>query len=476
MTELKSSVNKSNESAAGPDGVYYQFLRHLPESCLLTLHKLFNNIWTTGDIPPILEGGFGGSNSKTRILLILPTIDLLCSRAACVRPSSGCINSVSKHVNVSLFVDDFAIYAEGKHLQHHSNNVQKWVSDNGFRFSVSKTTCVHFHRQRIYTEPALHLDGQPVPVKGEAKFLGVIFDQQFSFENHVKYLENKCLKALNLLRVVGHTDWGADRATLLKLYRTLVRSKLDYGSVIYGSAKKHVLRALDPINNQGFRIALGAFRTSPIKSLYAEAGEPSLEHRRMKLAFNYVLNLKSLPRNPCHEVVLKLRCLTFLLLQSIQGNENVDKLAKAALNRASCSGKVICLSDLKPKMNAYINSVWQKNWDAEGVNKLHEVLPSLGEDLHRRGEEAGRKRETAMCRLRLGHTWLTQSYILKNEQPFCYACDSLYTVRHILIECPDFQDTRRKYFRVTDLYRLFREVNPSRIVGYLKDLGVYVNI
>ncbi|GFO13721.1 RNA-directed DNA polymerase from mobile element jockey [Plakobranchus ocellatus] len=299
--------------------------------------------------------------------------------------------------------------------------------------SRSKTTCVHFHRQRIYTEPALHLDGQPIPVNGEAKFLGVVFDSKLNFSSHVKYLKKKCLKALNLLRVVGHTDWGADRATLLKLYRTLVRSKLDYGSVIYGSAKKHVLRALDPIHHQGLCIALGAFRTSPIKSLYAEAGEPSLEHRRMKLAFNYVLKLKSLPRNPCHEVVFEAP-----------------------------------LSDF---------SAVTKDWDAEGANKLHEVLPNLGEDLHRRGEGAGRKLETAMCRLRVGHTWLTQSYLLKNEdQPFCYACDSLYTVQHILIECPDFQDTRKKYFSITDLYRLFREVDLSRIVGYLKDLGVYGKI
>ncbi|GFN86075.1 RNA-directed DNA polymerase from mobile element jockey [Plakobranchus ocellatus] len=52
MAELKNSVNKSNESAAGPDGVNYQFLRHLPESCLHTLLKLFNNIWTTADIHP----------------------------------------------------------------------------------------------------------------------------------------------------------------------------------------------------------------------------------------------------------------------------------------------------------------------------------------------------------------------------------------------------------------------------------------
>ncbi|GFN79729.1 RNA-directed DNA polymerase from mobile element jockey [Plakobranchus ocellatus] len=33
-------------------GVYYQFLRHLPESCLHILLKLFNNIWTTRDVPP----------------------------------------------------------------------------------------------------------------------------------------------------------------------------------------------------------------------------------------------------------------------------------------------------------------------------------------------------------------------------------------------------------------------------------------
>ena len=79
-------------------------------------------------------------------------------------------------------------------------------------------------------------------------------------------------KALNILRVVGHTDWGADRSTLLKLYRTLVRSKLDYGSAVYASTKAYILKELDPIHQQGLRIALSAFRTSQVQSLYAEAG------------------------------------------------------------------------------------------------------------------------------------------------------------------------------------------------------------
>ncbi|GFN88474.1 RNA-directed DNA polymerase from mobile element jockey [Plakobranchus ocellatus] len=240
MAELQSSVNKSNESAAGPDGVYYQFLRHLSESCLHTLLKIFNNIWTTGDIPP---------SWREASVVPIPKPGKDPSDPSNYRPialTSCLCKTLERMVN-----DRLVHVLEPRNLL---SNVQ----------------------QRIYTEPVLHLDGQPIPVKGEAKFLGVAFDSKVNFSSHVKYLKKKCLKALNLLRVMGHTDWGADRATLLKLYRTLVRSKLDYGSVIYGSEKKRVLRALDPIHHQGLCIALGAFRTTPMKSLYAKAGEPSL--------------------------------------------------------------------------------------------------------------------------------------------------------------------------------------------------------
>ena len=49
------------------------------------------------------------------------------------------------------------------------------------------------------------------------------------------------LKALNPLKVISHTSWRADRTTLLKIYPSLVQSKLDYGCIIYGSARKSYL-------------------------------------------------------------------------------------------------------------------------------------------------------------------------------------------------------------------------------------------
>ena len=123
---------------------------------------------------------------------------------------------------------------------------------------------------------------------------------------------------------MGHTDWEADRIVLLRLYRSLVRSKLDYGCIVYGSARRSILKQLDPIHHQGLRIALCAFRTSPAQSLYIEAHEPSLTTRRLKWSLNYVLKLKSCQKtqplvvflNPKTPNYLKNRSQRFHLLAS----------------------------------------------------------------------------------------------------------------------------------------------------------------
>ena len=119
------------------------------------------------------------------------------------------------------------------------------------------------------------------------------------------HFKKKCKKALNLLKVVAHSEWGADRKVLLRLYRSFIRSKLDYGSIVYGSARKSYLKILNSIHNEGLRLVLGAFRNSPINSLYVEANEPSLSYRRQKLSLQYLLKLKSNHSNPTHKIVFK---------------------------------------------------------------------------------------------------------------------------------------------------------------------------
>ena len=135
------------------------------------------------------------------------------------------------------------------------------------------------------------------------KFLGLWWDSHLTFKKHISVLKTQCKEALNLIRVVAHLKWGGDRDTFLMLYRAIVRSKLDYGCIVYGTASNTDLRQLDSIHNSGLRLALGAFCTSPGSSLYTEANEAPLEERRLKLSMHYYLKTRACIDSPAHHAL-----------------------------------------------------------------------------------------------------------------------------------------------------------------------------
>ena len=153
----------------------------------------------------------------------------------------------------------------------------------------------------MHNDPVLKIDESEIPVVNEYKFLGIIFDKKLSLIPHIKYLKNKLTHAQQLLRVIAHTKWGADCQTLIKLYRTLLHSQLDYGIFVYRSARKSYLKQLDPIHHESLRLVLGAIRISPIDSLYTKAHEAPLQIRSEKLALQYYTKLKSSPSNPAYD-------------------------------------------------------------------------------------------------------------------------------------------------------------------------------
>ena len=200
-------------------------------------------------------------------------------------------NVLNDNIEGSLYVDDFLICYRGKNmniierqLQLCLNKIEKWAMKNGFKFSSSKTVGIHFCNKRgLHPDPELKLYNSHIKIVPEAIFLGFLFDSKLTFLTHIKMLRNKSPKALNILKFVSSTDWGADSTVLLNLYRSLIRSKLDYGCIAYGSARPLYIKLLDTVHHQGLRLPLGAYRTSPVESLYVEPNEPSLENRRIKL-------------------------------------------------------------------------------------------------------------------------------------------------------------------------------------------------
>ena len=115
-----------------------------------------------------------------------------------------------------------------------------------------------------------------IPISQTAKFLGLIFDTHFNWKAHIAYIKGKSKSALNLIKKLSHTTWGADRSTLMLLYKATVLPILDYGCQIYGSGTNSALKAFESVHNDGRIICTGVFWSSPSKSLQVESGEPPL--------------------------------------------------------------------------------------------------------------------------------------------------------------------------------------------------------
>ena len=291
----------------------------------------------------------------------------------------------------SLFVDDFQICYRSmtmnlveRHIQDNLDKISEWATKNGFKFSFEKTVCVHFWKHKSTRPPKLVIkvpDGPPtkrnkaIKSVAKTKFLGLIWDRKLTFENHILYLRGKCLKAINMLKVLSHTDWGADTHTLLKLYRSQIRSKLDYGCVVYSSASHTQLEKLYSIQNEALRICCGAFKSSYVESLHAECFEMPLKLRHLQISMQYAIKLRANRNNPAYEHVFLhdnalYDCLSDLPSSDDDVESEVDEISNKPEKRPN----------LKPLFNERIREFVEEAaipFDDIAQNKIPPVEPWL---------------------------------------------------------------------------------------------------
>jgi hypothetical protein len=158
----------------------------------------------------------------------------------------------------------------------------------------------------------------------------------------------------------------------------------------------------------------------------------------------------------------------------INGNEKADMAARAALSLPVVNFK-IPYTDIKTKIKAHFVKLWQEHWNGVVFNKLKPIKPTLG--LTKFPNINRRRDETVLHQLRIGHSYLTHSFLLKqNDHPECTTCSCALTVEHILLHCPALSSSRLKYFNVSSLFELFTSVSAPNIVNFLKEIHLYSEI
>ena len=148
----------------------------------------------------------------------------------------------------------------------------------------------------------------------------------------------------------------------------------------------------------------------------------------------------------------------------ILGNERADRAAKAA-RRTDMQPCLIPPLDFKPIIRKHITAMWQATWDESPLNKLHEIAPIFNEP--RTHHLSTRRDQSVFNRCRIGHSRLTHEFLLKGEPPpECIPCNCLLTIKHLLIECVDFNDVRQRFYQVPSLQDLFKTVKPEVILEF----------
>ena len=154
---------------------------------------------------------------------------------------------------------------------------------------------------------------------------------------------------------------------------------------------------------------------------------------------------------------------------SVPGRSITDNLD---LRRTDMQPCLIPLSDFKPIIRKHITAMWQATWDESPLNKLHEIAPIVNEP--RTHHLSTRRDQSVFNRCRIGHSRLTHEFLLKGEPPpECIPCNCPLTIKHLLIECVDFNDVRQRFYQVPSLQDLFKTVKPEVILDFLKAAVLY---
>ena len=224
---------------------------------------------------------------------------------------NGIADGVHPSIERALYVDDLSIVTRGldivevgERLQSAIDIISRAAEMRGFQFSPLKTSCIHFCRLRkAHLEPSLYLSGSVIPFKDKVRFLGLLLDRKLTWGSHIKHLIDSGKKLLTVLRVLCSLRWGADQEIVVRAVCTLVRTRIEYGSQAYGSARPSRLRKLDVLMNAGLRLATGAFRTTPKLALCRLANVQPLHFRREEVMLRYREKLRAFPQHYLSEML-----------------------------------------------------------------------------------------------------------------------------------------------------------------------------
>ena len=201
-------------------------------------------------------------------------------------------------------------------LQEDLNKLSFWAENMQMSFNLSKCHAMHLGRNNTQHQysmyKASHTYSKPAGTSYKLTFyelsdvteetdLGICVDDQLNFSNHISA---KLSKANKMLQVIKHTFKNMTPEIFKKLYTTLVRPHLEYGTPICAPRTLNDILRIESLQRRATKI-VSSLREKPYRERLQELNLPTLEYRRTRqdliLLWNITTGNISLDLNTyCH--------------------------------------------------------------------------------------------------------------------------------------------------------------------------------
>jgi hypothetical protein len=114
-------------------------------------------------------------------------------------------------------------------------------------------------------------------------FLGIRFDHCLSFKNQVEFLKSTCQNRLNCLKILAHKSWNLTKDTLKQVYFALVRSVIEYSSLVLPKICKSSFLKIQIIQNCAIKVIHKLLFREHTVLVHKISGIERLESRFRKL-------------------------------------------------------------------------------------------------------------------------------------------------------------------------------------------------
>ena len=187
----------------------------------------------------------------------------------------------------TLFADDAKNSGEIEAVEDEETSqkdldkLEEWSETWQMSFNLGK--CKHMRLGELPTSSRYHLrdkDGKMhiIETINDEKDLGVYVDKNLSFKKHI----DETVKSSNaILGTIKRTFDTLSPPSFTMLYRSLVRSKLEYCQEVWSPARKGHQDQLEKVQRRATKMVRG-LKDEPYETRLKTLGLPSLRHRRLR--------------------------------------------------------------------------------------------------------------------------------------------------------------------------------------------------